>query len=50
MLRFEGLGTSVVVQWLRFHASTAVGKDSIPGWGTEISQSKKKRERFDDLS
>ena len=45
MLRFENLGTSLVV-----HASTAVGKDSIPGWGTKISQSKKKRERFDDLS
>ena len=30
-------GNSVVVQWLRIHASTAGGTGSIPGWGTKIS-------------
>ena len=25
-----------MVQWLRLHASTAVGVGSIPGWGTKI--------------
>ena len=29
-------GTSVVVQWLRFHASNAGGMGSIPGRGTKI--------------
>ena len=28
-------GTSLAVQWLRLHASTAEGMDSIPGWGTK---------------
>ena len=27
-------GTSLVVQWLRLHASTAGGMGSIPGLGT----------------
>ena len=27
-------GTSLVVQWLRLHASNAEGMGSIPGWGT----------------
>ena len=31
-----GLGTSLVVQWLRFHVSTAGGEGSIPGQGTKI--------------
>ena len=30
------VGTSLEVQWLRIHASTAVGMGSIPGQGTKI--------------
>ena len=30
------VGTSLVVQWLGLHASTAGGQGSIPGWGTKI--------------
>ena len=30
------LGWSLVVQWLRLHASTAGGAVLIPGWGTQI--------------
>ena len=30
------VGTSLVFQWLQFHASTAGGMGSIPGQGTEI--------------
>ena len=29
-------GTSLVVQWLGLHPSTAGGIDSIPGWGTKL--------------
>ena len=29
-------GTSLVVQWLRTHASTTGSQSSIPGWGTKI--------------
>ena len=32
------LGTSLVVQWLGLHASTAESLRSIPGWDTEIPQ------------
>ena len=32
-----GLGTSLVVQWLRLHASHAGDVSSIPGWETKIS-------------
>ena len=32
------LGNFLVVQWLRLHASTAGGPDSIPGQGTKIPQ------------
>ena len=32
-------GSSLVVQWLRLHASTAGGPSSIPGRGTKIPQS-----------
>ena len=33
----EGMwGTFLAVQWLGFHASTAGGMGSIPGWGTKI--------------
>ena len=28
--------TSLVVQWLRLHASTAGGMGSIPSWGSQI--------------
>ena len=31
-------GIPLVVLWLRFHASNAGGKDSIPGQGTKIPQ------------
>ena len=31
------MGTSLVVQWLRFHASIAGGTGLIPGWGTKIT-------------
>ena len=31
-------GTSLVVQWLGLHYSTAKGSDSIPGQGTKIPQ------------
>ena len=31
-------GTSLVVQWLRLHASNAGGMGSIPGQGTKIPQ------------
>ena len=30
----EVRGTSLVVQWLRFHTPNAEGPGSIPGWGT----------------
>ena len=32
-----GFGTSLVVQWLRLHASHAGDMSSIPGWETKIS-------------
>ena len=44
------LGTSLVVQWLRLHASTAEGTGSIPGGRNKIShatrhdQKKKKKD------
>ena len=31
-----GVGTSLVVQWLRPQTSTAGGMGLIPGWGTKI--------------
>ena len=31
--------TSLAVQWLRLHASTAGGGGSVPGWGTKNPQS-----------
>ena len=30
------IGTSLAVQWLRFHASNSGGTGSIPGRGTKI--------------
>ena len=47
----ERRGTSLVVQWLRLHTSSAVGLGSIPGQGTKIlhitrhSQKKKKKKK-----
>ena len=47
-LKTASSGTSLVVQWLRTHTSTAGGMSAIPGWGTKIphalwcSQKKKK--------
>ena len=34
----NGLGNSLVVQWLGLHASTAGGMDSIPSRGTKFPQ------------
>ena len=34
--KFLNSGTSLAVQWLGPHASTAAGSGSIPGWGTKI--------------
>ena len=34
--KIRGGGTSLAVQWLRLHTSTAVGTGLIPGWGTKI--------------
>ena len=34
------MGTSLVVQWLRLHASTAGGEGSVSGWGTKIPLAK----------
>ena len=50
-VRIDILGTSLVVQWLRFHSSSAGDASSIPGWGTKIryapmyGQKKKKKEK-----
>ena len=44
------LGTSLVVQWLRFCPSNAGGMSSIPGWGTKILHAKKKKKKFFLLS
>ena len=34
--RYVFLGTSLVVKWLRFHASTAGDVGLIPAWRNEI--------------
>lgn len=34
----QGLGNSLTVQWLGLHALTVEGQGSIPGWGTNMSQ------------
>ena len=36
MLPYQKQGTSLVVKWLRLHASTSRGMSSIPGWWTKI--------------
>ena len=38
-------GTSLVVQWLRLHASTAGGTGSVPGRGTKITHGKREKEK-----
>ena len=55
MKGIKDLGTSLLVLWLRLHASTAGGTDSIPGWGTKILHAtwhgrKKKNKGIKDLS
>ena len=37
--------TSLAVQWLRIHTSTAGATGLIPGWGTKILHAKKKKKR-----
>ena len=37
----HAVGTSLAVQWLRLHASTAGGVGSIPGRGTKMPHAKK---------
>ena len=50
------LGTSLVVQWLRFRASTARGADAIPGEGTKdptchvVQPKEEKRNAFYSLT
>ena len=39
----KNLGTSLVVQWLRLHASMARDVGSIPGQETKIPHKKKKK-------
>ena len=36
MQRWKTLGTSLAVQWLRLHSSTAGGVGLIPDWRTKI--------------
>ena len=38
MFKKQTSGTSLVVQWLELHTSTAGGMGSIPGQGTKILQ------------
>ena len=42
----EGIRTSLVVQWLRLHASIAEGAVSIPGQGTKILHSAKRGQKM----
>jgi len=34
-VKLKATGTSLAVQWLRFHSSNARGAGSIPIWGTK---------------
>ena len=51
-MKNKGWGTSLAVQWLRFHTPNAGDTGSIPGWGTKImnimqcGQKKKKVRRW----
>ena len=49
----KGWGTSLAVQWLRFHTPNAGDTGSIPGWGTKIMnimQCGQKKKRVGDGS
>ena len=56
----EKAGTSLVVQWLRLHASTVGGTGQIPGQGTKLlyamwrsqkrKKKKKKQERIPEMA
>ena len=39
-------GVSLVVQWLRLHASNAGGMGSIPGQGTKIPHASRPKKKF----
>ena len=43
------LGNSLVVQWLKFCASTSRGPGSVPGWEIKIPQTSKKKNCFFNL-
>ena len=47
-LKIKIMETSLVVQWLRLHASTAGAAGLIPGWGTKIPRdaAKKKKKKY----
>ena len=40
LFKKQGSGSSLVVHWLRFCASTAGGMGSVLGWGTKIPHTK----------
>ena len=43
------IGTSLAVQWLRLHASTARGMGSITGWGTMIHRLHSAAKKEEDI-
>ena len=45
ILRKANARTSLAVQWLRLHASTAGSVSSVLGWGIKILQPKKEKEK-----
>ena len=44
--KLKDLGTSLVVQWLRFHAYKAGGMDSTPDWETKIPHAAQPKSMF----
>ena len=42
-------GTSLAVQWFRFHAPNAGDMGSIPGWGTKIQYATQHGQKKDKL-
>ena len=46
LLSRHRVGTSLVVQWLKLHASTAEGMGSIPGQGTKILHATRPSQEF----
>ena len=48
-LKMAILGTSLVVQWLRFHAPNTGGRGSIPGQGTRIPHAIAKKKKKANL-